>query len=402
MGVRLWPAGSLNNLAVLFLFAGLLIAIRGLRVEGPRGLLVHLAASGCYAASVLTYDATAGVVLMLWPLYFWLGDRRVAVPRAILDVTAVGAAALWTKEHTKKHVADLSDQLSHLPTLAREAADLIAASLVPAWTPADFPQGLTIAIVAGAVAVLAAATLRGHASPEGSEPRTGMRWPLVAAAALGALALSWLVYVPQAFYTPTFQGLEDRVNVVALYPAALLVWAILRSAGSLLPRNGYALALAGAAAILAGYWVNDLRQQRDYAEAAELQEPVLAAVEEASAPDGALVLTFGHVAQVGDRIPVFNQSWDLLPAAQLRTGKTIATYPVFQGARLRCAPKGVAVDELPTPLYWTISLKPWATPGTTPYGKVVFIDVPARRHAVISSREQCETALEEFPPGPWR
>ena len=36
-GVRLWPTGAINNVAVLLLFAGLLVALRGLRVPGPEG-----------------------------------------------------------------------------------------------------------------------------------------------------------------------------------------------------------------------------------------------------------------------------------------------------------------------------------------------------------------------------
>ena len=38
-----------------------------------------------------------------------------------------------------------------------------------------------------------------------------------------ALGLCWAIFAPQAFYTPTFEGIEDRVNVLALYPAAILV-----------------------------------------------------------------------------------------------------------------------------------------------------------------------------------
>src|SRR4029450_13532775 len=61
--VRLWPTGGLNNFAVLLLFAGLLIALSGLRVEGTRGILIHLAATTCYVASILTYEVTTGIAL---------------------------------------------------------------------------------------------------------------------------------------------------------------------------------------------------------------------------------------------------------------------------------------------------------------------------------------------------
>jgi hypothetical protein len=399
-GVRLWPTGSLNNLAVILLFGGLLVALRGLRVAGPRGYLIHLAASALYAASVLTYDATTVVAAMLWPAYVWLRGWRPALPRALMDLAAVGAAAVYTADHTNKHVADFSDQLAHVPEILREGADLIAASLVPASVPAEFPAALTAGVLTAAAAVLAIAALRGRASPGGGS-REGLRWVAVAAVSLAALALCWAIYIPQAFYTPTFRGLEDRVNVLALYPAVVLVWAVLRSAGGLISRNGYPVAVAAAFAIVIGYAIQDGREERDWAEAAEHQDLVLEAVDRASPPEGSLVLTFDHPAETAPGVPVFNASWDLHPAAQL-LGRAIHTYPVFEGARLKCSAESLTVQRLPTPLYRVIHLDQRGTPRTFPYSQVVFVDAESERHTVIRTREQCLDALSSYPPGPWR
>jgi hypothetical protein len=399
-GVRLWPTGSLNNLAVLLLFAGLLVALRGLRVAGPRGYLVHLGASALYAASVLTYDATTVVAAMLWPLYIWLAGWRTAWPRALMDLAAVGAAAAYTAAHTNKHVADLADQLAHVPDILREGADVIAATLLPVSVPAEISSALTAVVLAAAAAVLVIAALRAR-GPGGGGSREGRRWVAVAVVALGALALSWAIYIPQAFYTPTFRGLEDRVNVLALYPAVVLVWAILRAAGGLVARNGYPVAVAAAIAIMIGYAIQDGRQERDWAEAAEHQEPVLEAVESLSPPEGALVLTFDHPAETAPGVPVFNASWDLFPAAQL-LGKPIHTYPVFKGASLKCSADSLTVQRLTTPLYRVIHLYQRGTPRTFPYSQVVFVDAETKRNEVIRSREQCLDALSRYPPGPWR
>lgn len=400
--IRLWPAGSLNNVAVVLLFAGLLVALRTLRVPGARGLLLHLPATALYVAAVLTYDATAAVAGTLWVLYLRLGDRRAAWPRALMDLAAVGAAALWTAENTHKHVADLSDQLAHLPDIARGGADLIAASLFPSSVPAEMPAALTAAVLLAAAAVLALAARRRGRPADGSDAPPGRRWAVVAAASVGALALCWAVYVPQAFYTPTFVGLEDRVNVLAVYPAAVLVWAVLRAAGSLVPRNGYAVAVAGAAAIAVGYGIHDTREQADWAEAAELQEPVLAAVERASAPDGSLVLVFGQPGETAPGVPVFNASWDLHPAAQLRTDSAIHTYPVFEGAELKCAGDSLTVQRLPTPLYDVILIAQRGTPRTFRYGQVTFVDAASGRSELVRTTDECLSALESFPPGPFR
>jgi hypothetical protein len=398
--VRLWPTGGLNNVAVLLLFAGFLIALRGLRVEGRPGLALHIAATACYVASILAYEVTTVVALFAWTAYAWLGGWRAALPRMALDIPAVAAAAIYTGENTNKHVETLAEQLRHVPDVMREGANVIAATLLPVSVPADIGRALTAIALGAAVAVLLLAVLRSRAraNPDG-EPR--FRWPAVACVALGALALCWAIYIPQAFYTPTFRGVEDRVNIVALYPAAVLVWALLRSAGSLLPRNGYSLAVAGAIAVAVGFAIQDIRQQDQWLRSTELQPQVLAAVERAHARDGNVVLVFDYPAETARGVPVLNVNYDLKPAARLVTDTDIDTYPVFRGSTIRCSPKGIAIDYLATPLYQRISLTEEGTAKLQPYSNVVFVDVARRRHELIHSREQCTRALAAYRPGPW-
>jgi hypothetical protein len=216
------------------------------------------------------------------------------------------------------------------------------------------------------------------------------------------LALCWAVYIPQAFYTPTFRGIEDRVNIVALYPAAVLVWAVLRSAGSLLPRNGYALAAIGAAAVAIGFGIQDFRQQDQWLRSTELQPNVLGAVERAQPADGNIVLVFNYPGEVAPRVPILNVNYDLLPAARLVTDKDIDTYPVFEGSTVRCSPKGVAIDWLATPLYERIWLAEEGTAKLQPYGNVVMVDVGRGQDELIASREQCARVLAAYEPGRWR
>ncbi|MGH2984469.1 MAG: hypothetical protein ACRDK5_09495, partial [Solirubrobacterales bacterium] len=189
--VRLWPTGGLNNFAVLLLFAGFLIALRGLRVEGQRGILIHLAATACYVASILTYEVTTGVALFAWTAYAWLGGWRRALPRMALDIPAVAAAAIYTAENTNKHVETLAEQLRHVPDIARGGADLIAATLFPVSIPAEISPAVTAIVLGAALAVLIAAALRSRA-PARVNGTPGIRWPAVAAVALGALALCWV------------------------------------------------------------------------------------------------------------------------------------------------------------------------------------------------------------------
>jgi hypothetical protein len=399
--VRLWPTGALNNFAVLLLFAGFLIALRGLRVEGPRGVLIHVAATACYVASILTYEVTTAVALFAWTAYVWLGGWRAALPRMALDIPAVAAAAIYTEQNTNKHVASLAEQLRHIPDIAREGGDLIAGTLLPVSIPAEISSALTAIVLGAALAVLVWAALRSRAPAPAEGRRAGIRWPIVAAVALGALALCWSVYIPQAFYTPTFRGIEDRVNILALYPAAVLVWAVLRSAGSLFGRNGYRWAVAGAIAVAIGYGIQDLLQQDRWLHSTELQPKVLAAVERARPPDGAVVLVFDYPAETARGVPVLDVNYDLFPAARLVTSNSIETYPVFEGSTVRCSPKGVAIDWLATPLYDRIRLAEEGTAKLQPYSNVVFVDVGKRRHELVRSRGQCARALATYRPGPW-
>ena len=399
-GVRLWPAGSLNNLAVLLLFSGLLLALRGLRVGGRRGLLIHLLAAACYAASILAYDAVTLVALMLWPAYVWLHGWRAALPRAAMDILAVGAAAVYTAATTVKDVHSASEQLDHAVEILSEGARFLAASNFPVSVPEGYPVALTVAMLGIAFGVLAASLVRQSRRWDSPKSESSLRWATIAVVALAVLVLSWAIYVPGAAFTPSQPGTEDRVNIIALYPAVVFVYAVLRAAGSLVSPRGYVIAVAACVLIAIGYVVHDFRQESDWIAASEAQERVLESIELASPPSGALVLTFGHPAQSGPRVPVFNQTYDLYPAARLRTGSEIQTYPVFEGAQLECLATGIRMNLLPTPHYETIEFEARGTPRRYSYPWVVFVDVAQRRDEVIRSREQCEDALGEFTPGP--
>src|SRR5206468_8441236 len=123
-------------------------------------------------------------------------------------------------------VYGLADQLGQVPHVAREGADLIAGTLLPVRIPAEIPDALTATVLVAVLVVLVLAAVRSRRRNGGTRTPDGIRWLAIAGCALAALALCWAVFVPQVFYTPTFRGIEDRVNILALYPAAVLVWAV--------------------------------------------------------------------------------------------------------------------------------------------------------------------------------
>ena len=135
-------------------------------------------------ASILTYEVTTGLALFAWTAYAWLGGWREALPRMALDIPAVAAAAIYTREHTNKAVESLAVQLGHVPDIARDGADVIAGALLPVSIPADISPWLTAVVLGGALAVLVAAALRSRSRGR-AEEAPGIRWPVVAAVRSG-------------------------------------------------------------------------------------------------------------------------------------------------------------------------------------------------------------------------
>ena len=342
-------------------------------------------------ASILTYEVTAGLALFAWIAYAWLGGWRAALPRMALDIPAVAAAAIYTREHTNKSVESLAAQLGHVPDIARDGADVIAGALLPVWIPADISPGSPRSSSAArwrssSLPHCARSLAAGPRRRPGSAGRSWQPWRSA------ALALSWAIFVPQAFYTPTFRGIEDRVNIVALYPAVVLVWAVLRSAGSLLGRNGYRLAVAGAVAVAIGYWIQDFRQQDHWLRSTELQPGVLAAVERADARMAPSSWSSATRRRPRRGCPSWTPTTTSSPPRAWRPRREIDTYPVFTGSTIRCSPKGIAIDYLATPLYDRISVTEEGTAKLQPYSNVVFVDVAdetARADPLTSAMPAC-------------
>ncbi len=355
--VRFWPTGALNNFAVLLLFAGFLIALRGLRVEGPRGLLIHLAATACYVASILTYEVTTALALFAWIAYAWLGGWRARAPsNGARRPGGRRGGDLHAGEHQQVRARPSRAQLRHVPDMLGRAPTLIAGSLLPAEGPGGHHAGIhrdrdrRRSRCPGACRpALARRPGQGEAGP-------GIRWPVVAVVALGALALCWAAFIPQAFYTPTFRGIEDRVNILALYPAAVLVWAVLRAAGSLLRAQRVPARRRG----------RGRRRDRPTGSRTSVAGP-LAALHRPPAEGacrGRAGPRRGWRGRPGLRLPGGDRTRGARPRHQLRPQaggapgdleRRSTRYPVFRGSTIRCSPKGVAIDYLATPLYDRIS-----------------------------------------------
>ncbi len=156
-----------------------------------------------------------------------------------------------------------------------------------------------------------------------------------------------------------------------------------------------------------------LDQQRDWRRSAELQGEVLAALREIDRPAaGSTVYVFGMPATVAPRLPVFADTWDLNSAVRLTfQDESLRGYPVFDGAALICRAGSLEPVSLPG-LHSDMAVPqagssprsdgPYYGPDDeSPYGLIVFVDVPTGRAEVVQDQQACLTALRTFAPGPF-
>src|SRR3954447_14595196 len=121
---RLWATASLNLVAVTLVLGAGAIALRG-----PRSRVV-LTACMC-AAGVLTYEAVAGLVLLLPLLYRVRMPWRAALARWRFEALAAAAAAIWVALATTKPEHAGGTALEHAASIARQGAELVGRALVP-------------------------------------------------------------------------------------------------------------------------------------------------------------------------------------------------------------------------------------------------------------------------------
>ena len=405
---RLWATASVNNVAICLFLLGLVVALRALPGSGRGAWVRHGAAVLLYVASVLTYELAGTAALAAGALYLRRAPMRRALLRWAADLVAVGAALAWSAQVTTKHIPPLTEQLAWSRTFVLDGMRLTGDVVLPLGAPRELGLLLLAAVVAWALVCL------GRCDDRDLRLRLWgwLQWALLG---LAGTAASYLVLLPSAYYTPLSTGLEDRVNMVAALPMSLFVVAIWMVGLTLVLRGEHrALPVALVLALLPiANVLLLLDHQRDWRQAARLQDEVLTALRQMQPPPpGSTVYVYGVPGTVAPRLPVFADTWDLNAAVRLvREDRSLRSYPVLDGARLVCTTGGVRPERLPglhrdlaTP--WSgEQVQPyrapyWGVDQGAPYGSVVLLDVPSGQSRVVASRQDCPTALAAFAPGP--
>jgi hypothetical protein len=402
---RLWLAATTSLAGLAFYFAGLLLALRGLRLSGRAAVLFHAGALACYALSLMVYEVTAAAIAVSVLVYRLRAPWRPSVYRWIADVALVGVAALYLRSTTGKETLSLTE----MPDRARDIQGQ-ARSLLGALGLQDGERRLPVPIVA---AVLVAALLVWWLSGRRGEDRKSLgRWLSTALVGIVAIGIGYAPYVavddPQL--EPLVPGLGNRVNIAPAFGFVLLIYAtamllgllIVRAAALVRPVStrlavGFTVLAALAIGVLWVVEVNDDR--RAYGRAYALEREAIDVLREGTRPPpGTTVFTFGQPGEVAPFVPAFSRHWDLTGAVRL----------VWRDQTLRGIPgPSISRDRPGIGSRWGIActtrgVQPlgigWSSANVSPYGTTLFVQVPERRRLLVESREDCRRALVWVEP----
>lgn len=407
---RLWAAGGVNNLGVVFYLLGALVALRGLRAAGRRAVALHGGAVALYVLSVLTYQVAAVVAMLSGLLYAVRAPWRAVLPRWGIDVVAVASATAVVALNAPRRIQTAEAQVDHALAIVRQSFSLLA------WTAFPFGAPQTLAVTAIALVIVAAALVRVHrrapaiagrrAAADG-ESASGpdaaadpvraelVRWLTMATGAVLVIGAGYAIIAPaNPFFEPLTPGTANRINGVPGLGFVMLVYATAMLAGVLAlgARRVAALpALALSCVLAVGYTARVGEHQTAWADSWRLQRDVLSVVERSLAGRGrgATVYTFGHPIDAAPGVAVFRQL-DLRPAVKVALGDPSLTgWPVLPRTTWACEADRVYPTN-----------NRFGPQNAARYGDAFFVDVASARSVRIDSRAECERAVRTFRPGP--
>jgi hypothetical protein len=385
--IRLWATGSLNSFAVSFALLGVVLSLRA--IERPGWGAVRVCSVSLMAASVLTYEMAAGVLLLAGVLYFRRAPRVRAIRWWVGDVLVVGACLVYTALTIARSAPGASQGLHALPTFVRQTSAVLSLSFVPPGLGGTLSHALRGLALALAVGVVVVAVRRVRAGGD-AELRT---WLFVVLG--GALAVcAGYALVLGTYLEPIDAGLGNRVNLVAGFGYVTVVYGLVACAVRVALRTDRSRIAAFAVLLLAiavGYGVRLGNDAATWDRAASLQRRVLATTEHFAQRVGDVrtLVTFDAPGNAASEVPVFYATWDLTGALQLGLhDRSLMAFPVYTGVRMSCEENGVA--------FW------YQNSGAShaPYQGMYFVDALNGSGMRITSRERCARAQRQFAPGP--
>lgn len=396
--IHFWMTPDVAQLCVAAAAGGYLVALRGLRATGARAAWLRAASLMLFAVSALIAETMLPAIALSFLLYrARVGSRRAAVWWLGDLLLAAVAAVHYAVDGPARRMPSATGAayLHHAGALVDQASTLFSGTLVPSTLSRAW---VVLGLVAVAGMVVKAQTVGGRvAGVPAGEVRP---WAIAVLVAAVLVVASYAIYVPaDASYEPLVPGAGNRVNIGALLPLSVLVFAVVRLIASLFGTTRRAVVVKTVlwAVVLAGA-VSRLEADRSlWATAAGHQRAVLGAIHRAlpEPPAGSSLLILNapgvvtRFARVGNRIvnapvPVFSTWWELDAAVKLSYSRAdLAAYPVwsYQPPQVACGAHDVyqlGLDRVRHALE---------------YGHVYVVDAGSARAVRLDDQRQCAAVM---------
>jgi hypothetical protein len=396
--IHFWITPDVAQLYLAACAAGFLVALRGLRASGRRARRLRLGALGLFLVSVLIAETMIPAIGLSVLVYRTRTGWRRAIRWWVGDAAIAGIAGIHYATSAPKRLSSNTgageSYARHASVLADQALTLFTGTLVPF---ADARGPVLVGLLALGGLLLPA---RGR-SPERDRLRAAaLPWLVAAGLAAVLAAASYVLYIPSdPSYQPLVPGVGNRVNIGALLPLSLLVFAVVRLVAGLLPWRRVAGALSAVlwAVVLVGGLIRLEADHRLWDEAADHQRTVLAAVHRVlpDPPVGSSLIVLNApgvvthfervgVASVNEPVPVFSTWWELDAAVKLSYGRAdLNAYPIwsYQPAQIACG------------AHYVYQLGLDSVRHAIDYGTVYVVDVNAPSEVRIDDQGECAATL---------
>lgn len=390
---RFWVTGDQVTLSITIMGLGLLVALVGLRRSSWRW---HAGAAALYLISILTYEIALPLIACLGVLYWLRAAWRVARFRWLADLGAVLIGGAWVGMHTKRTTSGLGGDFEHLKEIVTGGGTIVGR----AGMPLGSSHTATVLVVLGLVICVGLGAYLYRRDRFGSERGWGLRgWLFLAGGGLAVTLLSWVMYIPaDPYYTPSVYGLTNRVNGLAAFGLALLVYGTFGIVGTLVgqlrPKVAWlapAVTALLAVGMLASYTHVLRRHITIWDEAFGAQIAALTELKATlpSLPQEATVFAGSYPANQTLGVPILASTWDFDGMVKIEYDDfSLSGYPILEGLHIVCRREGVGLAGEGAP------------EAVAPYGLAQLVNFQTGTHVNPPSRKACERVAGNYVPGP--
>ncbi len=390
---RFWATAAQISLSLSFALAGLWIALVGLSRGSRRW---HFLAVTLYLLSILTYEVAMPLIAGLGAVYIVKAGWQAAKRRWLIDLGVVAAGGLWVGLNTNRPLSSAGAALEHLGEIVTNGGTVLGRTLLPVGAQRTT---LALAVIATSFVIGLVVHFVSRGKPDERPSWRVGAWLALLAGGLVVAALGWTMFIPaDPYYTPSFYGMNNRVNgvagiglVIAVYASFGLTAAIIDRMSGLRGRLALALPLALALLLGAGYidrlaahsavWRDAYASERAALDRLTSRFPTI--------PSNTTLFIGETPAYQTLGVPILSTTWDV--AGMVRTeydDGTLNAFPILEGLRPVCWSRGVGMIGSGGP------------EDTAPYGRAMFVNLPSGRSARPRNQAACLGAIVGYEPGP--